>query len=90
MHKNACFVYHCDIQRAPILEEGEIEELVVDCEVIIGSVIIGCRRGAASRSGAYAWLISLIQGNLVQCLRVRWWMGKGCKVKSDGRRSLSW
>ena len=43
MHKNACLVYHCDIQRAPILEEGEIEELVVDCEVIIGSVIVGRR-----------------------------------------------
>ena len=85
MHKNACFVYHCDIQRAPILEEGEIKELVVDCKVIIGSVIIGCCRRAASCSRAYAWLVSLIGGNFVQCLRVGWWMGKGCKVKSNER-----
>jgi hypothetical protein len=68
MHKNACLVYHCDIQRAPILEEGEIEELVVDCEVIIGSVIIGCRRGAAICSRAYGWLVSWVRGNFVKCL----------------------
>ena len=89
MHQNARFVYHCDIQRAPILEEREIKELVVDCEVIIGSVIIGCCWGAASCSGAYVWLVSLIYGNFVQCLRIGWWMGKGCKVKSD-RQSLRW
>ena len=35
------------------------------------------------------WLVSLIRGNFVQRLRVGWWMGKGCKVKSDGQ-SLSW
>jgi len=35
VHEDACSVDHGQIQRTPVLEEREIQELVVDCEIVI-------------------------------------------------------
>lgn len=40
MDKDTCFIYHRKVERAPILEEREVEELVVDREVVIRCLIV--------------------------------------------------
>lgn len=40
VYENTCFIHHGDIQWTPVLEKGEIEELVVDCEVIIRRYVV--------------------------------------------------
>ena len=43
--KDTSFVDHGKIERSPVLEERQVEQLVIDGEVPILRVILGCRRG---------------------------------------------
>ena len=40
MYEDACLVYHCNVEGAPVLEEGEIEELVIDGEIVVCDVVV--------------------------------------------------
>ena len=45
MDQDACLVNHCQVQRAPVLEEGHIEQLIIYREVVVLCVVVGsCRR----------------------------------------------
>jgi hypothetical protein len=55
--QNTRFVNHCKIERAPVLEEGEIKELIVDGEKVIGVIVVDGRRGAHFWSYTYVHLI---------------------------------
>ena len=35
VNQNACFIHHSKVERAPVLKEGKIKELVVNREVVI-------------------------------------------------------
>lgn len=48
MDVDASLVDHGNIERTPVLEEREIKELVVDCEVVVCCVVVWRRRGATS------------------------------------------
>ena len=41
VNKDACLIHHGKVERAPVLKEGEIKELVVNREVVIRCKIIG-------------------------------------------------
>jgi len=40
VNENACFIHHGKVERAPVLKEGKIKELVVNREVVIRCKII--------------------------------------------------
>lgn len=54
MDQDARLVDHGEIEGAPVLEEGEIEQLVIDREVVVGGVVVGGCGWASSWSRAHA------------------------------------
>jgi hypothetical protein len=40
MDENAGFVDHSQIQRTPVLEEGQIDQLVVDREIVVFCIFV--------------------------------------------------
>lgn len=86
VYENASLVDHRDIQWAPVLEEGEVEKLVVDGEVVIGRGFIGGSGMGVSgtRSCANAWMIPGLCGETVQDEGVGGGLGKGGEVEPGG------
>jgi hypothetical protein len=43
VYEDASLIDHGNVERAPVLEEGQIEQLIVDGEVVIGCIFVwGC------------------------------------------------
>lgn len=81
MDKNTGFVYHSNIQGAPILKERQIRQMVVDREVIVCCIVVWGCRGATSGTCSDTWSISWLHGGLVKYLRIGWGMRKRGKVE---------
>jgi len=79
---NARLVDHGNIEWSPILEEGEIKELVIDRKVVIYGIVIWRIRGATSGTCADLWLMAWLRGELVEDIRLREWMREGSKIES--------
>lgn len=81
MDKDASLVDHCEIERAPVLEEGEIEELVIDREVVVSGIVIGGCGGAASWCCAYAGIVCRIRRLIIEQVWAWRRVGECCKVE---------
>lgn len=74
VNQDASLVDHREVERTPILEKGEVEEVVVDDEVVVLGVIVGCRRlggmGTANL-GMVIWRVRLAVEDFWSRRRVR-------------------
>ena len=66
MYQNARLVNHRQIQRAPVLEEREVRQLIVECEVPVHHVIVGCERGRATGYASNIWYIDGIPSDFIE------------------------
>ena len=80
MHQNAGFVYHRKVKRAPIFEERQVEQLVVNGEVVVQRILVWCLwRSFAILLRAYTRLLCLLVRGAVEDV------GEGCWVRKCGK-----
>jgi len=87
--EDASLVYHCNVEGAPVLEEGEVEELVIDGEIVVCDVVVWRCCLPCPRVGADARLGGWVSGLVVEGVRTGWRMRKRSEKQPDGRQKTA-